>query len=126
MTDFYSNENFPIDLVQQLHDLGYDVLTSYDAGQANQGIPDEDVLAYAIKQNRAVITLNRQDFIDLHRSNANHCGIIICKDDRDYVGQAQTLHSYLQTQTALTHRLIRVLKQNQPKSSQKIFTIREY
>ncbi len=32
----------------------------------------------------------------LHRSGIPHNGIIICKTDRDYLGQAQTLHAYLQ------------------------------
>ena len=59
MVKFYSNENFPMDVVMELRRLGYDVLTSYDAGQANQGIPDEDVLTFATQQERAVITLNR-------------------------------------------------------------------
>jgi hypothetical protein len=35
-------------------------------------------------------------FIALHGSGISHNGIIICKTDRDYVGQAQTLHAYLQ------------------------------
>ena len=95
MVKFYSNENFPLDIVRELRQLGYDVLTSYDAGQANQGIPDDEVLAFAIQQERAVITLNRDDFIELHRSGIPHQGIIICKTDRDYSGQAQALHSYL-------------------------------
>ncbi len=34
--------------------MSYDVLTSYDAGQANQGIPDEDVLTFATQQEQAV------------------------------------------------------------------------
>jgi hypothetical protein len=68
MVKLYSNENFPMDVVMELRRLGYDVLTSYDAGQANQGIPDEDVLTFATQQERAVITLNRDDFIALHRS----------------------------------------------------------
>ncbi|MBE9069886.1 DUF5615 family PIN-like protein [Leptolyngbya cf. ectocarpi LEGE 11479] len=126
MVDLYSNENFPIDMVVLLRNLGYDVLTSYDAGQANQGIPDEDVLTYAIQNNRVVITLNRQDFINLHRSITSHNGIIICKDDRNYTSQIQALHTYLENQASLANRLIRVLKQNQPKSNQQIFTIREY
>ncbi|HEY9832214.1 MAG TPA: DUF5615 family PIN-like protein [Stenomitos sp.] len=65
MIKFYSNENFPMDIVRELGRLGYDVLTSYDAEQANQGIPDEDVLAFATQQERVVITLNRDDFIAL-------------------------------------------------------------
>jgi predicted nuclease of predicted toxin-antitoxin system len=132
MLKFYSNENFPMDIVRELRKLGYDVLTSYDAGQANQGIPDEDVLTFAIQQERAVITLNRDDFIELHRSGIPHNGIIICKTDRDYVGQAQTLHTYLQEERTknpvgtFRDRLIRVKKQNQPKSSRQVFVIQDY
>jgi len=54
MVKLYSNENFPMDIVMELRRLGNDVLTSYDAGQANQGIPDEDVLTFATQQERAV------------------------------------------------------------------------
>jgi predicted nuclease of predicted toxin-antitoxin system len=126
MIKLYSNENFPMDIVIELRRFGYDVLTSYEAGQANQGIPDEDVLAFATQNGRAVITLNRDDFIALHRSNISHTGIIICKTDRDYTGQAQTLHTYLQEIEALENQLIRVKKQNQPKSSRQVFIIQEY
>lgn len=132
MIKLYSNENFPLDIVIELRKLGYDVLTSYDAGQANQGISDEDVLTFATQQQRVVITLNRDDFIALHRSGMAHKGIIICKTDRDYIGQAQTLHAYLQqelsesTGETLSDRLIRVKKQNQPKSNRQAFIIQEY
>ena len=126
MIDLYSNENFPFDMVQALRQLGYNVLTSYDAGQANRGIPDDQVLAFAQQQKRTVITLNRDDFLNLHRSGIQHLGIIICKDDRDYVWQVHTLHSYLQSQADLTNRLIRVKKQNLPKSSSPVFVTQEY
>lgn len=84
MTRFYSNENFPLDLVTELRNLGYDILTSYEAGQANQSISDENVLMFAHSRSRVVITLNREDFISLHRQDIEHSGIIICKEDRDY------------------------------------------
>jgi hypothetical protein len=124
-----------MDIVMELRRLGYDVLTSYDAGQANQGIqgiPDEDVLTFATQQERVVITLNRDDFIALHRGGIPHNGIIICKTERDYIGQAQTLHAYLQEELnknpveTFRDRLIRVKKQNQPKSSLQVFVIQEY
>lgn len=121
-----------MEIVRELSRLGYDVLTSYDAGQANQGIPDQEVLAFATQQERAVITLNRDDFIALHRSGIPHNGIIICKTDRDYLGQAQALHAYLQEElnknpvAKFSNRLIRVKKQNQPKSSRQVFVIQEY
>lgn len=113
--------------MQILRDYGHDVLTSYEAGQANQGIPDPEVLIFATNQNRILITFNRDDFIDLHRSGMTHSGIIICKDDRDYQGQAKFINDFLQSQrTELSDRLIRIQKQNQPKSSTPVFVIREY
>lgn len=85
MIKFYSNEHFPLDWVNELRNLGYDVLTSQEAGQANQSISDADVLNFAHQNQRVVITLNRQDFIDLHKQGKSHSGIIICKDFyRDY------------------------------------------
>ncbi len=50
MASFYTNENFPVKVVQYLREMGYDVLTSHEAGNANQRIPDEDVLACATGQ----------------------------------------------------------------------------
>jgi predicted nuclease of predicted toxin-antitoxin system len=127
MARLYSNENLAIDLVAELRKFNHDILSSYDAGQANQGIPDDEVLDYAKQNDRSVITFNRDDFVALHRSGVSHAGIIICKDDRDYIGQAQAIHDYLETQVdRLQNRLIRVQRQNQPKSSQKLFVIREY
>ena len=126
MTRLYSNENLAIDLVEALRKFNHDILSSYDAGQANQGIPDDEVLEYATLNDRSVITFNRDDFVALHRNGVNHAGIIICKDDRDYLGQSQVLHDYLEIQDRLHNRLIRVQRQNQQKSSQKLFVIREY
>jgi hypothetical protein len=127
MVRLYSNENLSIDLVERIREFGYDVLTSYQAGQANQGISDDDVLAYATANQRSVVTFNRDDFVDLHRSGIGHAGIIVCKDDRDYLGQAQALHLFLSSQTnSLQNRLIRVLRQNQPGMSQKLLIVKEY
>jgi len=126
MFRFYSNENFPQIMVELLREKGYNILTSKEAGQANQAISDPSVLEFGIKSNRIIITLNRDDFIHLHLKNQQHCGIIICKTDRDYQGQVEFLHNYLQTQVSLDCRLIRIKKQNQPKSSQPQFIIQEY
>ncbi|MDD1414828.1 DUF5615 family PIN-like protein [Dolichospermum sp. ST_con] len=122
----YSDENFPLEIVRQLRQMKYDVLTSYEAGQANQGIPDDEVLAFATQENRVLVTLNRDDFIALHRTGISHAGIIICKDDRDYLGQAQILHNCLIENTDFTNRLIRIKKNNQPKSGIQIFIYQEY
>lgn len=127
MHSLYSNENLSIDLVEIIREFGYDLLTSYQSGQANQGIPDDEVLGYATANKRSVVTFNRDDFVALHRSGIDHAGIIICKDDRDYLGQAQALHLFLSTQAnPLQNRLIRVLRKNQPGKIQKPFIVKEY
>lgn len=54
-------------------------MTSYQSGQANQGIPDDEVLAYATANQRSVVTFNRDDFVALHRSGIDYAGIVICK-----------------------------------------------
>lgn len=63
MARLYANENFPLKVVQQLRALGHDVLTVAEAGNAGQRIPDHEVLAYAVKSGRAILTINRRDFI---------------------------------------------------------------
>src|SRR5665213_2240262 len=62
MADLYANENFPLVAVRFLREMGHDVLTSLEAGTANQQIPDAQVLAFATKSGRAVLTNNRLHF----------------------------------------------------------------
>jgi len=126
MFRFYANENLTFELVELLRQQGYDVLTSLEAGNANQRIPDDQVLGTATTDNRAVLTFNRDDFLRLHRSGVNHSGIIICKDDSDLSGLSQSLHDYLMTQEILQNRLLRVLKKNQRGLSSPVFTVQEY
>ena len=126
MFRFYANENLSLALIKELRHFGHDVLTSYDAGNANQGIPDDCVLAEATANDRCVITFNRDDFLALHRSGVDHAGIVICKDDRDYLAQAKKLNDFLQQQHDLQNRLLRVQRQNQKGSSQPGFMIQEY
>lgn len=88
MARLYSNENFPRPVVDALRALGHDVLTSHEAGKANQRIEDPAVLAYAASLGRALLTLNRRDFRRLHDAGAEHAGIIACTADADFAGQA--------------------------------------
>ena len=89
MAPLYSNENFPLQVVIALRKLGHDVLTSLEAGQANQAIADSDVLAFAANQSRALLTLNRRDFFREHTKSLAHAGIIACTQDPDPEGQAE-------------------------------------
>ncbi|WP_009633721.1 DUF5615 family PIN-like protein [Synechocystis sp. PCC 7509] len=126
-TKFYANENFPLNIVIELRQLGYDVLTSQEAEQANQAISDENVLKFAKETGLVVVTLNREDFITLHKHDQNYSGIIIGKEDRDYKGQAEAIHRFISNeQKSLQGRLIRIKKQNQKGASTQAFVVQEY
>jgi hypothetical protein len=90
--------------------MGHDILTVQEAGNDNLGIPDDDVLGFAIYDNRAVVTLNRQDFIRLHRANSEHFGIIVCTNDPDRVRMATRLDEAIAAQEPLDGKLIRVVR----------------
>ncbi|WP_333469258.1 DUF5615 family PIN-like protein [Microcoleus sp. herbarium12] len=81
MARFYAYEQYPKRIVEFLRTLGHDVLTVQEAGNANQKNPDEEVLAFALSIDRAILTLNRRHFIKLHTLKPDHAGIIVCKDD---------------------------------------------
>ena len=123
---FYANKNLATGLVEALRNLGYDVLTSYEAGNANQGISDEQVLVDAIVDQRCVITFNQDDFAALHRNGVDHMGTAVCQDDPERQQLAPVLHDYLTHQKTLRNRLIRVLKKNQPEAVRPVFIVREY
>ncbi|NTU65429.1 MAG: DUF5615 family PIN-like protein [Chloroflexi bacterium] len=108
MARLYSNENFPRQIVLALRAHGHDVLTALEAGLANQGIPDAEVLAYAARADRAVLTLNRRDFIRLHREQPDHAGISVCAQDPDVTGQAGRIHAALTAAGKPGGQLIRV------------------
>ena len=111
MANFYADEQFPYITSNRLIELGHDILTVQAAGNANRGISDEDVLAFATQQNRAVLTLNRRDFIRLHRQNQDHAGIIVCTDDSDKIRLADRIHQTISKNTESSEgQLIRVVK----------------
>jgi predicted nuclease of predicted toxin-antitoxin system len=95
MEKLYTNENFPKPAVVFLRQYGYDVLTSQEAGRANQGIADSDVLAFATSQERVLLTINRRDFIKLHFADPNHFGIVVCTKDGNFEAFAQRIDKVL-------------------------------
>jgi hypothetical protein len=110
LTRLYADENFPLRVVEELRRLGYDVLTAFEDGRANQAISDEELLARATEAGRAVITLNRVDFKRLHRHHPDHAGIIICTEDPDRIGQAGRVATALEQAGELEGLLIRVYR----------------
>jgi hypothetical protein len=108
MAKLYSNENFPLPVVRLLGHQGHDVLTTLDAGKAGVAIPDAEVLRFATELGRAVLTLNRKDFIRLHLASSNHAGIVVCTFDPNFEAQAERIAEALKACLALGGQLIRV------------------
>ena len=115
MARLYTNENFRRRIVEELRALDHDVLTSFEAGNANLGIPDDEVLNFARSNNRIVVTFNRKDFIQLHKENPNHSGIVVCTEDKDYAGLAKRIDDAIKTLDNNTkNQLIRINRPNLP------------
>lgn len=112
MARLYTNENFPLPAAEELRQLGHDVLTVQDAGNAGQALPDEQVLDFAGDQQRTVVTLNRKHFIRLHQERPDHPGIV-CTYDPDFSGQAHRIHEALEQEGSLAGKLLRVNRPNQ-------------
>jgi hypothetical protein len=108
MARLYSNENIPRSVVEQLRRLGHDVLTSFDAGNANRSVSDEEVIRFAIDNSRAVLTLNRKHFVRLHKSGIEHGGIVVVSPDPDPQPLSDRISRALGEGPDLAGRLVRV------------------
>jgi hypothetical protein len=107
LASLYADENFPLEVVEALRQLGHDFLTAQEAGQANRAIADDEVLDFAV-QRRAVLKLNRGQFIKLYAARANHSGIIVCTVDPDVVRQAARVDAAIRSADTLDGALLRV------------------
>ena len=108
MARLYGNENVSLRIVEALRAHDHDVLTSRDAGNANQKISDEAVLAFAHAHDRVVLTNNRKDFIRLHGAGDDHVGIVVYTLDPDAKGLAARIDSALRDPVATGRFLTRV------------------
>ncbi len=108
MARLYADEHFPRIVSQLLRNMGHDVLTVQEAGNANLGISDEEVLAFAVTNDRAIVTINRFDFVGLHQLDPNHAGIIVCSNDPDRNRMAMRINEAISAEETLTGKLIRV------------------
>ena len=110
MSRLYADEQYPYPVVNFLRALGHDVLTVQEAGKANQSISDLDVLDFATREHRAVLTHNRKDFLRLHRLQPDHAGIIACTNDRNWEALASRIHAAIMAAEPLPGKLIRVVR----------------
>lgn len=70
----FANENLFEPIIEYLKDLGHNVLSIRDAGLS--GISDDEVYKLACKENRVIITMDK-DFSRLFRFSPEKCGGII-------------------------------------------------
>ena len=110
MASFYADEQFPVQVTELLRNLGHDVLTVQQAGNANQRIPDDQVLSFAVGQERSILTINRIDFIRLHRHDGEHFGIVVCTNNRNWEQFASRVDEAVRDEESLRGKLIRVVR----------------
>jgi Domain of unknown function (DUF5615) len=84
----YADENFAYPIVDELRQLGHDVLTAQEDGRTST--PDPDIFARAHQLGRVVLTHNRRHFERLHRQGAHHSGIVSVKYDPGNEGPVAT------------------------------------
>lgn len=98
MAKLYADEQFPRPVVRFLRELGHEVLTVQESG--NAGFTDPRVLEFATANNLIVLTQNRRDFKLLHQIDSNHQGIILCTEDRDAFALTNRIHAAIVTTQA--------------------------
>ena len=108
MAKLYTNENFPFPAAEELRRLGHDVMTVQESGLGGKSVADDAVLAFAIDQGRALITLNRRHFVKLHQATSRHPGIIVCTTDGDFLSLASRIDAAVGGTPALAGTLLRV------------------
>lgn len=108
MARLLADENFPFPVIDALRRLGHDVQTLSDLGVAGQSLTDPEVLKLATDDSRAVITLNRRDFVRLHLASADHAGIVVCSFDLEFGRQAERVREAVEGQSSLAGRLLRI------------------
>lgn len=91
-----------------MRELGHDVVSARDEGQANKKTPDDEILKLATSDERIVLTFNRKDFIKLHNSGVGHTGIIVCTMDNDFEALAGRIDALLQSEPEMQGKLGRV------------------
>lgn len=105
-----ADEDFPYGVTLRLRALDHDVVTVFERGLANQKTEDPVVLNQAFAESRVLLTINRWDFIRLHRTRASHAGIIVCTHDADLDRMARQIHEAFTTHDDLAGKLVRVTR----------------
>ena len=83
----YLNENITDEVAQRLRGKGFDAISSHEVGKDAED--DTKQMAYAVSQRRAIVTINKKDFILLHKvylqTGTEHYGIILSTDEDQWL-----------------------------------------
>ena len=115
MALLFADENFPLPIVQILRTHGHDIITTQECGL--QGKDDPFLFSFASGQKRAVLTLDRFDYVKLHKKHTRHGGIVACTRDDDFAALAQRIHDAIELELNLADRLLRIYKPAKKKKS---------
>jgi hypothetical protein len=97
-----------LQVVTELRALGHDVLTSFEAGNANKAIPEHEVLAFAMSDQRILVSLNKRHFLQIHHQRTQkHPGMVLCTFDKDSARQAKRIHAAISAASDMTDQLVR-------------------
>jgi predicted nuclease of predicted toxin-antitoxin system len=108
MVKIYADEQFPRPVVKALRELGHDVLTVQESG--NAGFTDPEVLKFATANDRIVLTQNRRDFKRLHQLSPNHGGIILCTEDRNSFALTNRIHQAILAEDFLVGKIVSIVR----------------
>ncbi|MEG3954504.1 DUF5615 family PIN-like protein [Microcoleus sp. herbarium2] len=101
-----ADELFPRVAVELLRLMIHNIMTVQAAGKDNPKNPDEEVLAFTVSENRAVLTLNRRYFIRQHSLQSDHAGIIVCRGEDDVTRRVANLNQAISSLATLTGQVI--------------------
>ena len=115
MARIYLDEQSRVELKDLLAGYGHDVLHTYDVGR--RGALDSRQLLFAAETGRILVTLNREDFEELHLwclalnewgvMHREHAGIFTTWGDINAAEWAELINSLLQSTSELTNQLYR-------------------
>ena len=115
MARFYLDEQIEADLMALLIQYGHDALHTHAAG--NDGAPDTQQLLFAANAGRILVTLNREDFEDLHRlwlaskdwglADREHAGILTTWGDIPAPQWASLIHYFVGGNPQMTNQMWR-------------------
>src|SRR5688572_11090224 len=108
----FADEDFDHRVVARLREFGHDVITAMEVRR--RGVTDEEQLAYATAEGRALITFNRSDFHRLHRRGPNHGGIIACTRDGNVERLALHIHNAVANTPVMAGQLVRIVRGSSP------------